>query len=120
MLPQGDKVNEILDFMGCTANICYIENKSGKVYCANLGDSKAMHFQSVGKTSQIEQLNTIHCINDPIEQSRILAAGCLIDKNTKVSRVINPLDPTCGINVTRSVGDFMFKVNMRNFEDKSS
>lgn len=24
ILPQGSRVNQLLDFMGCTANICYI------------------------------------------------------------------------------------------------
>ena len=34
-----------LDFVGCTANICYLENKTGKAIVANLGDSRAVSCQ---------------------------------------------------------------------------
>ena len=34
---------EVILKTGTTANIVYIDSKSGKAYCANLGESRAMY-----------------------------------------------------------------------------
>lgn len=64
ILPRGSRVNPLLDFMGCTANVCYIQRKSGKVFVANLGDSKAMHFQKESDQSRIVQVCKMHQLSD--------------------------------------------------------
>ena len=43
VLPIEDDVNPNLHMVGCTANLCYLESKTGKAYVANLGDSRSMH-----------------------------------------------------------------------------
>ena len=44
IFPIGNKVNPILDFVGTTANICYIQRTTNRAFICNLGDSKTMHF----------------------------------------------------------------------------
>ncbi len=36
-------------FCGATANMVYVDSKTGKAYCVNLGDSKAMYSIHQGK-----------------------------------------------------------------------
>ena len=46
IFPRGNCNNIQLDFMGCTANICYLQSRTNKVFTANLGDSMTMHYHS--------------------------------------------------------------------------
>lgn len=56
----------------------------------------------------------MHQLSDPKEQKRIVEAGFGITKSRHCTRVFNPLNKTCGINMTRTIGDFMFKMNLRS------
>ena len=38
-----------LKFCGATANVVYVDSNSGKAYCVNLGDSKAMYSSYKGE-----------------------------------------------------------------------
>ena len=46
---MDEKIPQPLKFCGATANIVYVNSKTGKAYCVNLGDSKAMYSRHQGK-----------------------------------------------------------------------
>lgn len=75
-----------------------------------------MHYQHKNRQSKVKQVSKMHELRDPIEQQRILNAGFTILNNNNCLRVYNPLNKSCGINMTRSVGDFMYKMNLRSNE----
>lgn len=79
-MPRGERANPVLDFMGTTANMCYIHRKSGKFFIANLGDSMSMQFSSggEGKGPKVRVLSKCHELSDPVEQERIVKAGFLL------------------------------------------
>ena len=68
VLPQGRRVNQLLDFMGCTANIVYIQRSTEKVFIANLGDSKALYLLDENQNKTFIQLSKTHELGDPLEQ----------------------------------------------------
>jgi len=82
--------------MGTTANIALIKNKT--FYLANVGDSRAVLYKDGGKPMR---LNEEHKPNLVSEQTRISKSGF----NVVGGRIDGKL------NLTRAIGDFMFKKN---------
>ena len=111
-----------LEFVGCTANVCYLENETGKAYVANLGDSRAVYCRShpEGGASDIIPLSVDHKPNDPAEKKRIEGAHfTAVDVGNGSHRVYNPNELVMkgGLNISRTIGDFYYK---RNLQTRSS
>ena len=64
-------------------------------------------------------MTKLHSLKDPEEQDRIKDAGFMIQESNNILRVYNPFNVSCGINMTRSIGDFMFKINLKSFDQES-
>lgn len=93
-----NKIDEELKFydseyIGCTATIVLIQNN--KIYCANVGDSKAFILEEGGA----KQISTDHKCTDPDEQKRILEKGGKIIKNRFLGQLI----------LSRTLGDLHAK-----------
>ena len=62
----------MFDFVGCTANVCYIEQASGKAYVANLGDSRSVSCNTNAadyeKDFTVVALSNDHIPGDPVEK----------------------------------------------------
>lgn len=55
-----------------------------------------------------------------MEQRRIHETGFKMVKTPFCTRVYNPMNHSFGINMSRSIGDFMFKMNLYDSEADSS
>ena len=95
--------------------MCYIQRRTGKVITANIGDSKSMHLQGTHtELPKISQVCRLHELTDPQEQQRIHNAGYRLVRSYDILRVYNPQNPIGGINMSRSLGDFNFKLNLKD------
>lgn len=90
------------------------------MFSANLGDSMAMHYLKEKEDVEANMICKMHELSDPLEQKRIVDAGFIIAENQQCLRVYNPMNSICGINMTRSIGDFMFKMNFKQKTRDSS
>ncbi len=97
---------ELLDEMpnadsGSTATVVVLDNKNGKVFVANLGDSGTVIFD---KSGAIVYKTTSQGVESEIEQNRIELSGWpIIGIGKKQKRIGGNL------NVARAFGDFTFK-----------
>ena len=89
------KISKLSDGVGCTAHVILITPKH--FYVANSGDSRSIVYRG-GKTYC---LSNDHNPEDLIEFDRIVSAGGKIENG----RINN------GLNLSRSLGDFMYKRN---------
>ena len=85
----------MLDSIGCTSNVIYINREEKKIYCANAGDSRCV----MGKAGKAVEMSIDHKPEGPIEIERITKAGSVITEG----RVDGNL------NLTRSLGDLKYK-----------
>ena len=46
---QEELVLKKINNCGATVNLIYLETKTGKGYCVNLGDAKALHYKKNGE-----------------------------------------------------------------------
>ena len=85
----------MLDSIGCTSNVIYVDNDKKKIYVANAGDSRC----TMGKSSKCVEMSIDHKPESEIEVERITKAGSTITEG----RVDGNL------NLTRSIGDLKYK-----------
>lgn len=85
----------MLDSIGCTANVVFIDRKLKKMYVANAGDSRCV----MGKGGKAVEMSQDHKPENPTEIERIEKSGSTITEG----RVDGNL------NLTRSLGDLKHK-----------
>lgn len=85
----------MLDSIGCTANVVYIDRKNNKIYVANAGDSRC----TMGKNGVALEMSIDHKPDCQTEIDRIEKSGSTITEG----RVDGNL------NLTRSLGDLKYK-----------
>ena len=85
----------MLDCIGCTSNVIYIDKDKKKIFCANAGDSRCV----MGKAGVAVEMSQDHKPESQIEIDRITKSGSVITEG----RVDGNL------NLTRSLGDLKYK-----------
>lgn len=85
----------MLDSIGCTSNVLYIDNAEKKAYVANAGDSRC----TMGRAGKCVEMSVDHKPECQVEIDRITKAGSTITDG----RVDGNL------NLTRSLGDLKYK-----------
>lgn len=85
----------MLDSIGCTANVVYIDNEQKKIYVANAGDSRC----TMGRGGKTVEMSIDHKPDNEVETERITKAGSTITDG----RVDGNL------NLSRSLGDLKHK-----------
>ena len=85
----------MLDAIGCTSNVVYIDKAQKKIYVANAGDSRCV----MGKAGASVEMSIDHKPDGPVEIERIEKSGSTITEG----RVDGNL------NLTRSLGDLKYK-----------
>jgi serine/threonine protein phosphatase PrpC len=85
----------MLDSIGCTSNVVFIDKKKKKVYVANAGDSRCVF----GKNGEAKEMSVDHKPDCQVEIDRIEKSGSVITEG----RVDGNL------NLTRSLGDVKYK-----------
>jgi len=85
----------MLDAIGCTSNVVYIDKESKKVFVANAGDSRCV----MGKKNEAVEMSIDHKPDCQVEIDRIEKSGSTITEG----RVDGNL------NLTRSLGDLKYK-----------
>jgi serine/threonine protein phosphatase PrpC len=98
----GDKNNGeekpedmMLDSIGATSNVMYVDHAAKKIYVANAGDSRC----TMGRAGTTVEMSVDHKPECPVEIDRITKAGSTITEG----RVDGNL------NLTRSIGDLKYK-----------
>ena len=86
----------MLDSIGCTANVVYIDKKANKIYVANAGDSRCV----MGKNGKAGEMSIDHKPENQTEIDRITKAGSTISPEGRVDG---------NLNLTRSLGDLKYK-----------
>ena len=94
---NGDEKAEdmMLDSIGATSNVVYIDHEAKKIYVANAGDSRC----TMGKSGIAVEMSVDHKPECEVEIARITKAGSTISDG----RVDGNL------NLTRSLGDLKYK-----------
>ena len=85
----------MLDAVGCTSNVIYIDKAKKKIYVSNAGDSRCV----LGKGGEAMEMSIDHKPDSQIEIDRIEKSGSVITEG----RVDGNL------NLTRSLGDLKYK-----------
>jgi serine/threonine protein phosphatase PrpC len=85
----------MLDAIGCTSNVIYIDKAQKKIYVSNAGDSRCV----LGKGGVAVEMSIDHKPDGKIEMDRIEKSGSVITEG----RVDGNL------NLTRSLGDLKYK-----------
>ena len=85
----------MLDSIGCTSNVVYINKDQKKIYVANAGDSRCV----MGKEGKAVEMSIDHKPENQTEIDRITKSGSTITEG----RVDGNL------NLTRSLGDLKYK-----------
>lgn len=85
----------MLDSIGCTSNVIYIDSAQKKIFVANAGDSRC----TMGKSGKAIEMSVDHKPEQETEIKRIENAGSTISDG----RVDGNL------NLTRSIGDLKYK-----------
>lgn len=85
----------MLDSIGCTSNVVYIDKAKKKIYVANAGDSRCV----LGRNGEAVEMSIDHKPDSQIEIDRITKSGSTISEG----RVDGNL------NLTRSLGDLKYK-----------
>jgi serine/threonine protein phosphatase PrpC len=86
----------MLDAVGCTANVVYINKKTKKIYVSNAGDSRCV----MCKGGKAVEMSVDHKPNDEGERARIEAAGSEVNAEGRVDG---------NLNLSRSLGDLKSK-----------
>eukprot|EP00392_Amoebophrya_sp_AT5.2_P017916 g18338.t1 len=81
---------------GCTAVVCLLDTLSQNIFCANVGDSRAM----IGRSMSYLPLSRDHELQNQIERARVEGAGGTVDEDGYVNETVN---------MTRCLGDRMGK-----------
>ena len=97
--PDGIPRENLFDYIGSTAVISLI--RGNKIYVANAGDSRAI----LCKAGQAVELSRDHKPESPRERSRIENAGGRVSVVGPCHRV------DFGLNLSRALGDFLYKRN---------
>jgi protein phosphatase 1G len=97
--PEGVQRENLFDFIGSTAVISVV--RDGKVFVANAGDSRAI----LCRGGQAVELSRDHKPESPRERSRIENAGGRVSVVGPCHRV------DFGLNLSRALGDFLYKRN---------
>ena len=85
----------MLDSIGCTSNVVYIDKSKKKIFVANAGDSRCV----MGKNGKAVEMSIDHKPESQTEIDRITKSGSTISEG----RVDGNL------NLTRSLGDLKYK-----------
>lgn len=85
----------MLDSIGCTSNVVYIDRSRKKIFVANAGDSRCV----LGKGGKAVEMSIDHKPENQVEIDRITKSGSTITEG----RVDGNL------NLTRSLGDLKYK-----------
>ena len=85
----------MLDSIGCTSNVIFIDKEANKIYVANAGDSRCV----MGKDKKHVEMSFDHKPENQTEIDRITKSGSTITEG----RVDGNL------NLTRSLGDLKYK-----------
>ena len=85
----------MLESIGCTSNVIYIDHAEKKAYVANAGDSRC----TMGRGGKCVEMSVDHKPECQVEIDRITKAGSTITDG----RVDGNL------NLTRSLGDLKYK-----------
>ena len=85
----------MLDAIGCTSNVVYIDKAKMKIFVANAGDSRCV----LGKNGEAVEMSIDHKPDGEVEIARIEKSGSTITEG----RVDGNL------NLTRSLGDLKYK-----------
>ena len=85
----------MLDSIGCTANVIYIDKKNAKIFVANAGDSRCV----LGISGKAKEMSVDHKPDCQVEIDRIEKSGSTITEG----RVDGNL------NLTRALGDVKYK-----------
>eukprot|EP00356_Strombidium_inclinatum_P013324 CAMPEP_0170479960 /NCGR_PEP_ID=MMETSP0208-20121228/980_1 /TAXON_ID=197538 /ORGANISM="Strombidium inclinatum, Strain S3" /LENGTH=208 /DNA_ID=CAMNT_0010752425 /DNA_START=120 /DNA_END=746 /DNA_ORIENTATION=- len=94
--PEEQSNEELmLDSIGCTSNVIYIDFEMSKLFVANAGDSRC----AMGKAGKAVEMSEDHKPEGQVEIDRIRKAGSVITEG----RVDGNL------NLTRSLGDLKYK-----------
>ena len=70
---EMENANIDIKFSGTTACLTYI--KGNKIYCSNLGDSRAVIFSRNGENWAAQPLSEDHKGENPVEAQRIIING---------------------------------------------
>ena len=85
----------MLDCIGCTSNVVYIDRAQKKIFVANAGDSRCV----MGRAGGAVEMSIDHKPENEVEIDRITKSGSVITEG----RVDGNL------NLTRSLGDLKYK-----------
>ena len=85
----------MLDAVGCTSNVIYVNQTERKIYVANAGDSRC----TMCRGGKAVEMSLDHKPESQVEIDRITKAGSVITEG----RVDGNL------NLTRSLGDLKYK-----------
>jgi serine/threonine protein phosphatase PrpC len=97
--PEGVIRENLFDFIGSTAVISLV--RGNRIYVANAGDSRAI----LCRAGQAIELSRDHKPESPRERSRIENAGGRVSVVGPCHRV------DFGLNLSRALGDFLYKRN---------
>ena len=86
----------MLDAVGCTSNVVFIDKENRKIYVANAGDSRCV----LSRNKKAVEMSKDHKPNDPIEKDRIENAGSKVTEEGRVDG---------NLNLSRSLGDLKYK-----------
>jgi protein phosphatase 1G len=86
----------MLDSVGCTSNVIYIDKEKKKIYVANAGDSRCV----MSRNKKAVEMSIDHKPNDEIEKNRIEKAGSEVNAEGRVDG---------NLNLSRSLGDLKYK-----------
>jgi serine/threonine protein phosphatase PrpC len=92
---ENNEEDVVMDTVGCTANVIFIDKDINKIYVVNAGDSRC----TMGKAGKAVEMSIDHKPESQIEIDRIEKAGSVITEG----RVDGNL------NLTRSLGDLKYK-----------
>ena len=94
---NGDEKGEdmMLDSIGATSNVVYIDHEAKKIYVANAGDSRC----TMGKSGIAVEMSVDHKPECEVE----------IARNTKAGSTISDGRVDGNLNLTRSLGDLKYK-----------
>ncbi|CAD8141043.1 unnamed protein product [Paramecium octaurelia] len=108
-----DNSNIACNFSGSTAIVTYF--MGSKIFCANVGDSRAVFFYRSGDAWFNRALSFDHKPNKSIELKRILGQGGRVEqsffdgKRQGAYRVWLPHEDVPGLAMSRSIGDLVAK-----------
>lgn len=86
----------MLDAVGCTSNVIFIDKENKKIYVANAGDSRCV----LSRNKKAVEMSKDHKPTDDSEKERIEKAGSEVTAEGRVDG---------NLNLSRSLGDLKYK-----------